>query len=89
MLPRARPALTLPTSCADCASAPAGGSKGQAVKESKLTVSPSMEHMNLLASAASSRNVSSVELAAAAAAAETAPLLGHLGDAAGRRALPR
>ncbi|GAB4818460.1 hypothetical protein N2152v2_005506 [Parachlorella kessleri] len=68
-----------------------GGTKGKELRPSKMAVSPSMDHMNLVPgdSAASSRVMSSTELAAAAAPAEAAPLLGHVGDAAARRLLPR
>ena len=68
-----------------------GGTKGKELRPSKMAVSPSMDHMNLVPgdSAASSRVMSSTELAAAAAPAEAAPLLGHVGDAASRRILPR
>ena len=73
--------------------APAGGSKGKEVRPSKLAVSPSMEHMDVLpaGSVASSRNISTTELAAASAAGEALPLMAHAGEAAARRApiLPR
>lgn len=55
-----------------------GGPKGKEERASKLAVSPSMEHFNVLSqSSLSSRSQSGVELASAGAA-EEAPLLGHV-----------
>lgn len=93
VLPIVAPCQALPQPRCPAHIAPSlpGGAKGQQLKPSRLAVSPSMEHMDVMSggsmSAKTSRNVSEVELAAAAAAGEAAPLLGQPDPA--RRPLPR